>query len=204
MTEESATVSRRRKLTPERERELLRVTAELVAEVGYDRVTMAAVAQRAKCSTATLYRQWDSKPRLVVTAWKAYEKDRGIDLAQIDTGSLRGDLKAVVRILVADDPAKGAFASVPPAVVQQEGLMELVREILLHPVRSDLAMLLERAVRRGEIAADNPAIGLTDQVLLSPWIAQSVLYGTPATQELMENILDTVLLPALNPQPATV
>ncbi|MFF2526514.1 TetR/AcrR family transcriptional regulator [Streptomyces liangshanensis] len=204
MTEESAAASRRRKLTPERERELLRVTAELVAEVGYDRVTMAEVAQRAKCSTATLYRQWENKPRLVVSAWKAYESDRGIDLGRIDTGSLRGDLLAVARFLVSEDPSKDAFASVPPAIVQQSGLMELVREILLQPIRDDLARLLERAVKRGEIDADNPAVAVADQVLLGPWIAQGILYGTPATQELLENIVDAVLLPALVPRPVTV
>ncbi|MER5616837.1 TetR/AcrR family transcriptional regulator [Streptomyces sp. NPDC002215] len=200
---EAPVASRRRKLTPERERELLRVTAELVGEVGYDQVTMAAVAQRAKCSTATLYRQWESKPRLVISAWKAWS-DHGRDLSQIDTGSLRGDLMGVVRHLVAEDPDKDTFASVPPAIAQDEGLMEVVREILVHPTVRDLARLFERAVGRGEIAAGNPAIDLAEQILLGPYVAHGILYGTPATQELMETIVDTVLLPALTAQPATV
>ncbi|MEU0836397.1 TetR/AcrR family transcriptional regulator [Streptomyces sp. NPDC005969] len=201
---EAPAASRRRKLTPERELELLRVTAELVGEVGYDQVTMAAVAQRAKCSTATLYRQWESKPRLVISAWKAHGRVRGRDLSQIDTGSLRGDLMGVVRQLVADDPAEDPFASVPPAITQDESLMEVVREILVHPAVRDLARLFERAVDRGEIAAGNPVIGLADRILLGPWVAHGILYGTPATQELMETIVDTVLLPALTAQPATV
>ncbi|MFE2091463.1 TetR/AcrR family transcriptional regulator [Streptomyces sp. NPDC059460] len=201
---EAPVASRRRKLTPERERELLRVTAELVGEVGYDQVTMAAVAQRAKCSTATLYRQWESKPQLVISAWKASGREHGRDLSQIDTGSLRGDLMGVVRQLVAEDADKDTFASIPPAIMQDEGLMEVVREILVYPAVRDLARLLERAVDRGEIAAGNPVIGLADQILLGPWVAHGILYGTPATQELMETIVDTVLLPALTAQPATV
>ncbi|MFF3959423.1 TetR/AcrR family transcriptional regulator [Streptomyces sp. NPDC001890] len=200
---EAPVASRRRKLTPERERELLRVTAELVGEVGYDQVTMAAVAQRAKCSTATLYRQWESKPRLVISAWKAWS-DHGRDLSQIDTGSLRDDLMGVVRHLVAEDPDKNTFASVPPAVAQDESLMEVVREILIHPTVRDLARLFERAVDRGEIAAGNPIIDLAEQILLGPYVAHGIIYGTPATQELMETIVDTVLLPALTAQRATV
>ncbi|WP_406000807.1 TetR/AcrR family transcriptional regulator [Streptomyces sp. NBC_00829] len=201
---EAPSASRRRKLTPERERELLAVTAELVGEVGYEQVTMAAVAQRAKCSTATLYRQWESKPRLVISAWKALTAEHKHDLSHVDTGTLRGDLMGAVEYLVADDPANGTFASVPAAIVQDESLMEIVREILIHPILRDLAQLLDRAVSRGEIASGNPVIGVADQVLLGPWLAQTILFGTPATQELMESVVDLVLLPALTTQHATV
>ncbi|WP_329060164.1 TetR/AcrR family transcriptional regulator [Streptomyces sp. NBC_01429] len=196
--------SRRRKLTAERERELLLVTAELVGEVGYEQVTMAAVAQRAKCSTATLYRQWESKPRLVISAWKALTMEDGNDLSSIDTGSLRGDLMDVARYLVADDLVKDTFTSVPAAIVQDAGLMEIVREILIHPIQRDLAQLFDRAVARGEIEAGNPVIDLADQILLGPWLAQTILHGTPATQKLMETVVELVLLPALTAQPATV
>jgi AcrR family transcriptional regulator len=201
---EAPAASRRRKLTAERERELLRVTAELVGEVGYEQVTMAAVAQRAKCSTATLYRQWESKPRLVISAWKALSTEAGKDLSSIDTGSLRGDLMAVARHLVADDPVKNTFTSMPAAIVRDEGLMEIVREILIHPILRDLAQLFERAVTRGEIEAGNPVIDLADQILLGPWFAQSILHGTPATPELMENVVELVLLPVLTARPAAV
>ncbi|MEV7427575.1 TetR/AcrR family transcriptional regulator [Streptomyces sp. NPDC091212] len=196
--------SRRRKLTAERERELLLVTAELVGEVGYEQVTMAAVAQRARCSTATLYRQWESKPRLVISAWKALTMEDGNDLSSIDTGSLRGDLMDVARYLVADDLVKDTFTSVPAAIVQDAGLMEIVREILIHPIQRDLAQLFDRAVARGEIEAGNPVIDLADQILLGPWLAQTILHGTPATQKLMETVVELVLLPALTAQPATV
>ncbi|MFJ1748986.1 TetR/AcrR family transcriptional regulator [Streptomyces sp. NPDC088116] len=201
---EAPAASRRRKLTAERERELLRVTAELVGEVGYEQVTMAAVAQRAKCSTATLYRQWESKPRLVISAWKALSTEAGKDLSGIDTGSLRGDLMAVMRYLVADDPAKKTFTSMPAAIVQDEGLMEIVREILIHPILRDLAQLFERAVTRGEIEAGNPVIDLADQILFGPLFAQTILHGTPATPELMETVVELVLLPVLTARPAAV
>ncbi|MFH9471458.1 TetR/AcrR family transcriptional regulator [Streptomyces clavifer] len=201
---EAPAASRRRKLTAERERELLAVTAELVGEIGYEQVTMAAVAQRAKCSTATLYRQWESKPRLVISAWNALAAETGKDLSSIDTGSLRGDLMEFAQYLVADDLVKDTFTSVPAAIVKDEGLMDIVREILIHPILRDLAQLFERAVARGEIEAGHPVIDLADQILLGPWLAQTILHGMPATQELMENVVEQVLLPALTARPATV
>ncbi|MEU5412749.1 TetR/AcrR family transcriptional regulator [Streptomyces clavifer] len=201
---EAPAASRRRKLTAERERELLAVTAELVGEVGYEQVTMAAVAQRAKCSTATLYRQWESKPRLVISAWNALAAETGKDLSSIDTGSLRGDLMEFAQYLVADDLVKDTFTSVPAAIAKDEGLMDIVREILIHPILRDLAQLFERAVARGEIEAGHPVIDLADQILLGPWLAQTILHGMPATQELMENVVEQVLLPALTARPATV
>ena len=42
--------------------------SQVLAEVGYDLLTMDAVAARAKASKATLYRRWKSKPELVVAA----------------------------------------------------------------------------------------------------------------------------------------
>ncbi|MFE0422491.1 TetR/AcrR family transcriptional regulator, partial [Streptomyces sp. NPDC058953] len=186
-----------RRLTPERELELLRVTAELIGEVGYDGVTMAAVAERAKCSTATLYRQWESKPRLVFSAWKAQGSTRGVDFSKIDTGSLRDDLAAFVRYLVADDPAKELFASVPAAIARDGSLMEILREVLVHPLLKDFAGLFEHAVERGEITAGNPVIALADRIVFGSWFAQDVLHGTPATEEQLVAVVDTVLMPAL-------
>ncbi|MEU5974452.1 TetR/AcrR family transcriptional regulator [Streptomyces sp. NPDC047315] len=198
---EAPEASRRRKLTPEREQELLRVTAELVGEVGYDSLTMAEVARRAKCSTATLYRQWESKPRLVISAWRAHGRERLEAFAGIDTGGLHSDLTTYVHLLVTNDPDKETFASLPQAIVQDEALMGVVREVLIHPIVNDLTRLLERAVDRGEIAAGHPALAVAEQVVFGPWLALDILYGSPATEEQLMTVIDTVLLPALKAPP---
>jgi len=56
----TATV-RRTRLSDEREAELYRAVIELVLEVGYEAMTMDAVAARSRSSKATLYRQWEGK-----------------------------------------------------------------------------------------------------------------------------------------------
>ena len=74
----------------EREQEILDAALEVLAEVGYDRLTMDAVATRAKASKATLYRRWTNKLTLVIDALVAQKATP----EPPDTGSLRGDLAA--------------------------------------------------------------------------------------------------------------
>lgn len=52
----------RTRLTPERESELYGAVLDLLREVGYDALTMDAVAARTRSSKATLYRQWGASP----------------------------------------------------------------------------------------------------------------------------------------------
>jgi AcrR family transcriptional regulator len=80
----------RPRIEGDREAEILEATLELLANSGYDRLTMDAVSTAAKASKATLYRRWDSKAELVVDA---LSRAKGAPQVQdVDTGSLRGDL----------------------------------------------------------------------------------------------------------------
>lgn len=77
-----------------RDRALLDATLAVLAESGYGGLTTAAVAARAKVSTATLYRRWSSKEDLVIAAASTHTQDLE---AQPDTGTLEGDLRARLR-----------------------------------------------------------------------------------------------------------
>src|ERR1700710_916480 len=78
-----------------RESAICAAALELLAEVGYDRMSMDAVASRAKASKATIYRRWPGKRELVVHAIRC----RGPQHVEPpDTGSLRGDILATLRL----------------------------------------------------------------------------------------------------------
>ena len=72
---ETATV-RRSRITPEREAELYGAVLDLLREVGYDALTMDAVATRTRSSKATLYRQWGGKAELVAKALRHRQAGR--------------------------------------------------------------------------------------------------------------------------------
>ena len=86
-------LGRRRDLS--RDPEILEATLDVLAETGYDGMTIDMVAARAKAGKATVYRRWASKSELVFDA-VACMKNADIDFDNLpDTGSLRGDLIAI-------------------------------------------------------------------------------------------------------------
>src|ERR1700729_2117030 len=78
-----------------RERAILSAVIELLGQVGYEAMTMDAVAARAHASKTTIYRRWPGKPELVRAAVDV--RVAGRLLGAPDTGSLRGDLLSVMR-----------------------------------------------------------------------------------------------------------
>lgn len=57
-----------RPLDPTRDTTILDATLELFSEVGWDGLTIADVAKRAKVGLSTIYRRWNSKSELVAAA----------------------------------------------------------------------------------------------------------------------------------------
>jgi AcrR family transcriptional regulator len=86
--EASVAAGLRPRVEGDREQEILDAALEVLADSGYDRLTMDAVAHRAKASKATLYRRWNSKATLVV---EALARAKGVPELP-DTGDLRSDL----------------------------------------------------------------------------------------------------------------
>ena len=77
---------------PGRRKEVLGTVVALVSEVGYERLTMDLVAQRARASKATLYQRWPSKAQLVVDA---LQEHRPV-VVDHDTGSFREDMRRLL------------------------------------------------------------------------------------------------------------
>lgn len=192
---EVATV-RRSRITPEREAELYAAVLELLREVGYDALTMDAVAARTKSSKATLYRQWGGKPELVVKALRS-QKPGGI--ADVDTGTLRGDL----HILVAreDDCTmernSDLMRAMAMAVHGNPELMKAFRELLVEPEMDEFKKVTQRAIDRGEVRADCPALDYIIHMLVGAFATRAMIDQLPPTQSFLTSYIDAVVLPAL-------
>ncbi|WP_328784578.1 TetR/AcrR family transcriptional regulator [Streptomyces canus] len=187
---------RHSRLTPTREAELYTTVLDLVREVGYDSLTMDAVAARTRCSKATLYRQWTGKPQLVA---EALRHEKPATLAGIDTGSLRGDFAAVVaqmnELRMEQDTA--LMRGVLHAAHAHPDLLAALRELLVVPELSSLDALLGQAVERGEVPADTAALSYVSYALLGSLIAHQLLEDKAADPAFVGNYIDAVVLPSL-------
>ncbi|SDD75683.1 TetR/AcrR family transcriptional regulator [Glycomyces harbinensis] len=188
-------MERRSRLGPEREAEIFAAVERLVREHGYEKVTMQQIAAEARTSTATLYRRWDGKPRLVV---EAIRHRRPAPLEAVDTGSLRGDLLAGVRAVVDSTPEDHELMSgLANAARSDEELDRAQREVLAEPMRRAVDAVLDRAAARGEIASDAPAREFVPELLFASTVVHRIHTGSFPDEAYLVRFIDVVLLPAL-------
>ncbi|MFJ6086188.1 TetR/AcrR family transcriptional regulator [Streptomyces sp. NPDC092369] len=195
MTEVVAT-ARRSRITPEREAELYEAVLDLLREVGYDALTMDAVAGRTRSSKATLYRQWGGKAELVVRAIKHTKPDHG---EGIDTGSLREDLHASIRV---DDDCtleknSSLMRGVAMAMHNNPDLRRAFRAQLVEPEMSGFNLMIRRAIDRGEVREDCPALEFVVHMMVGGFATRALLEDQPPTQDFLVSYIDAVVLPAL-------
>ncbi|MFE9624417.1 TetR/AcrR family transcriptional regulator [Streptomyces sp. NPDC006527] len=190
------TTARRSRITPEREAELYAAVLDLLREVGYDALTMDAVAARTRSSKATLYRQWGGKAELVV---KAMRHNKPGSIADVDTGSLRGDLHALVSR--EDDCTmernSDLMRALAMAVHSNPDLMRAFKELLVEPEMDEFQRVLQRAVDRGEVRADRPALRYIVHLLVGAFATRTMIDGLPPTRKFLSSYIDAVVLPAL-------
>jgi AcrR family transcriptional regulator len=72
---------------------IIDATLELLAEEGFQGLSIEAVAARAGVGKTTIYRRWSSKEELVMEAIRQVQ----IDVPVMDTGNFRNDLAALLK-----------------------------------------------------------------------------------------------------------
>jgi AcrR family transcriptional regulator len=192
----------RPRIAGDREDEILDATLHLLLEVGYDRLTMDAVARRASASKATLYRRWEGKPSLVVDAMVRAKRAPRVD--EHDTGSLRGDLVSTFcgTTGIGSPQATGLFGSVITAMNSDPEFASRFRAAFIEPKVEVTQQIYARAIARGEIPED------IDLEIIAPALAGILLHRTyvlgalPSDSDVLR-VIDHVILPAVRQRPAT-
>ncbi|MEV5435220.1 TetR/AcrR family transcriptional regulator [Streptomyces sp. NPDC052682] len=200
MTEVAA--ARRSRITPEREAELYQAVLDLLREVGYDALTMDAVAARTRSSKATLYRQWGGKAQLVV---KAIRHIKPGEISEVDTGSLRGDLHA---LMAREDDCtiernSALMRGVAMAMHHDPELRHEFREQFIEPEMAEFRHVIQRAVDRGEVRPDCPALEFLLHMMVGGFATRALLDDEPPTQAFLTSYIDAVVLPALGVPPSS-
>lgn len=188
--------------SPEREAAILQATVELLMEVGYEALTMDAVAMRAQASKATMYRRWPGKAQMVVEALKGRAHERDSDFELPDTGSLRTDLIAGMRGFCDDDPAADLLllGGLIHAMQRDAELAAVVRRELLHEHPSPLSRLYGRARQRGEVdgsAATQGRAALAQEIVDAVMLHRQLVTGKRIEPDFIVRFVDTTIMPLL-------
>jgi len=179
----------------EREEEILTAALTLLSDVGYDRLTMDAVAAASHASKATLYRRWSTKADLVVEAVSRRSCMPSPD--DVDTGSLRGDLLAMSCGVggLTDRVPMAVMSSLVTALHREPDLMEAFHRRFLAPRLELTHRLFARAAARGELA-EGADTELLATVLPAMVIHRTFIFGVPPERDYVERVVDEVVLPA--------
>ena len=179
----------------ERESEILDAALVLLCRVGYDRLTMDAVAAEAKASKATLYRRWTSKPSLVVDA--ILRSKEALQAPEVDTGSLREDLvqMACGHGGLTDTRSAEIMAGLVTALHHDPDFAVEFRTRVLGPKIEIGRRVFERARARGEITADLD-LDLLSSALAGIILHRSFVLGLPADEKTVAQVVDEIILPA--------
>ena len=180
---------------PSRDGVIRAAILRLLADVGYGALTMDAVASEAGVGKATIYRRWRTKQDLVVDTISDLNR---AEASPADTGSLEGDLRQMLRSLVAviTGPTGAATLSLLSTVPHQPALAEAFRNGPLSVWRQSFEEIWARAERRGEVRpgiAGSVAAETTSALLVQRWL----LTGKPVDEAYADEVLDTVVLPLI-------
>jgi AcrR family transcriptional regulator len=180
---------------PSRDGVIRAAILRLLADVGYGALTMDAVASEAGVGKATIYRRWRTKQDLVVDTISDLNR---AEATPADTGSLEGDLQAMLRSLVSaiTGPTGAATLALLSTVPHQPALAAAFRNGPLAVWRHAFEQIWARAEQRGEIrpgAAGSVVAETTSALLEQRWL----LTGQPVDEAYADEVLETVVLPLI-------
>jgi len=128
---------------------ILAAIAQVLAEEGYQGLTISRVAKAAGVSTATVYRRWPTKQAMFFDAIRLWRDDL---TPQIDTGSFAGDVDELIaaRIRFLATPLGRTYGTLLGEAVHDPEFGQVLWEVSVVPARAQMALFLERASQRGE------------------------------------------------------
>jgi AcrR family transcriptional regulator len=179
---------------------IIDATLELLAEEGFQRLSIEAVAARAGVGKTTIYRRWTAKEELVMEAIRHVQ----IDVPVIDTGNFRNDLAALLKTVY-----QGFMAH--PSPFLEKLVLKFIGEYQTHPEIFQGAItqlilprfqrffhIVEQAQARGEIRGDigpELVLDLVAGSLYFHWVMMRYLMPTssPSPVDWIEQVIDAIM-----------
>lgn len=132
---------------------MLQAALELLAEVGFDAMSIDAIASRAGVGKTTIYRRYSGKEELVADAIESLRQDVVIP----DTGHLWSDLDALIENaaqITLSPLGRQTVAMIISSASSNAQFARIYWEKYMQPRRQAFAIVLERAKVRQEVQPD--------------------------------------------------
>jgi AcrR family transcriptional regulator len=185
------------RLDRSRDPAILDAALAALAEYGYVATNMNDIAARAGVGKGAIYRRWSSKAALMTDALVYWRPDLLSDDAP-DTGSLAGDLDAVVKrakrnannLITNDLVLRAALEA-----AHDPELATALNDLILFKGRRVLSAVLAQAAERGEIDATRDW-SLVAEVLTAMGLLRAIS-GQTIDAQFVRRVIDTLILPAV-------
>lgn len=134
---------------------LMNATFDLLREVGFERMSIDAIAAKAGVGKTTIYRWYNTKEELVIEALTSMSQQATQFIP--DTGNLASDLESIIQHRIESDPLcfnRDSCALTMSALAGSPELAQTYWDLYITKKRSAYTTLFERAKQRGELAQD--------------------------------------------------
>lgn len=129
---------------------ILQATLELLTEVGYERMSIEAIANRAGVGKTTIYRRYKTKAELIADAIESLREEVVIP----DTGNLGGDIDALIENaaqITLNPLGRQTVAMIISSASSNSEFAQIYWTKYLQPRRQAFGVVIERAKVRNEI-----------------------------------------------------
>jgi len=170
---------------------VLQATLKELAETGYTALSLEGVARRAGVHKTSVYRRWGTRETLVLDA--VLER-AGSWVPIPDTGSVRQDLLALAREIIANNSTPEMEAVIRTFVAEaprESALASGGREFWTARFAAD-RQIVQRGIDRGELPADTD-LDLVIEALLGPLYLRLLITGQPLDMVFAQRVVDLVL-----------
>lgn len=163
--------------------------AELLAEQGFERITIDGIAERSGVARSTIYRHWPDRAVLLGQAFGVVCKIHEAP----DLGSLVGDLRYKVTQLARGLTEETWGRMLPSLIGAAEHDDDLKRGLLAFNAqrRGEALELVQRAVDRGEVDGGRDFRGALER-FISPFFLRRIMTDDPIDDEFVERQLRAI------------
>lgn len=178
--------------------DVLEATVQLLIEKGGEPISISDVATRAGVHETSIYRRWGTREKLVVDALLSHSAH---ELPVPDTGSLRDDLAALERTLI-------AYVSTPLGLAQTRSLASPGDDPLVEEARVGFwqerleaaGVVVTRAIDRGEVPPTTDP-RLVVEMLVAPIHFRVLMSHQALAEPLAEQLADILVDGVRRPRP---